>query len=885
MASGGGTRLKYRIVKCTSEEPDYPVTELLSHSQQTKGWQTARFCEFPQEVCLQFDTAVHLRQVQFLSHQSKIATKIELFTGMAPASGPAAVEAVQFKRLGYLSLDSNERSQFQARELKSVYVDVAAQFLRILFHKCHINRYNALNQVGLIALSCLGEVVTPAEMPQAQVASLASPAGQKASAAVPAPPKVPVPDTKQSPTVVPPAAVPQAPPPDVEPPPVTPTPRQQPTVSKVVSDLADLDEAKYDAKTLERLRNLVLEKQQCVETEDYGGAKRCKDAIAMLKQKGLQICELEEQKRAAVENEEYDMAKSLKTEIDRLRAECERAVEEKDEPVEQTPQVPAAPTQRRSPQPQQRSAPCQAATGRTSAVPPPASVRVSLENFEAPPTSAAPPSQGRGSRSGYRAVVEDDAETASFADEMPVTPSVGSTAKPSPSNVAKAGDRGAGDRAAGFRPAPNGTRVNTVEEPIPESKHPLGGVPNLEDLGQPDPIPTHLQAEAEPLCSVFGSYIIQCAFSKSWSLRDAALQKLALQITHTDILNMQDTDRLLSAYVTILVRTIPDKNVQVFHSSSLLLKAVCSDLIGGASFGRPRQVSLEPLLVPLAERLGDGNARVEKTARDAHWDIARSVGAAFAAQHLLRAPKKKTVPPRVFSSRLQLLAALVSEFGVQPKSRDGIALEPAAQLAMEWFSNPAAEVRESAVKLMAACYSHVGLSRIEMYLAHLRQAQREVFDAEFQRGSHAKAPAPPSRPAPMCTPVALTNGNHSAEDASDAEVSDAESMEEFFCQFCGREDPNFTLAALDIHYWRECPMLTACKLCEQVIEISRMHWHLMEECEAGEAAVAQARRFSPERCPLCFTRVCPTGTTPDERDWQEHLLVMGCPSNPRGQVH
>ncbi|CAE7780716.1 Cep104 [Symbiodinium necroappetens] len=361
----------------------------------------------------------------------------------------------------------------------------------------------------------------------------------------------------------------------------------------------------------------------------------------------------------------------------------------------------------------------------------------------------------------------------------------------------------------------------------------------------------------------FARYIIQCVFSKSWSLRDAALQKLALQITHTDILNMQDTDRLLSAYVTILVRTIPDKNVQVFHSSSLLLKAVCSDLIGGASFGRPRQVSLEPLLVPLAERLGDGNARVEKTARDAHWDIARSVGAAFAAQHLLRAPKKKTVPPRVFSSRLQLLAALVSEFGVQPKSRDGIALEPAAQLAMEWFSNPAAEVRESAVKLMAACYSHVGLSRIEMYLAHLRQAQREVFDAEFQRVSHAKAPAPPSRPAPMCTPVALTNGNHSAEDASDAEESDAESMEEFFCQFCGREDPNFTLAALDIHYWRECPMLTACKLCEQVIEISRMHWHLMEECEAGEAAVAQARRFSPER----YFCIFPHGHTDRLRCW------------------
>ena len=30
------------------------------------------------------------------------------------------------------------------------------------------------------------------------------------------------------------------------------------------------------------------------------------------------------------------------------------------------------------------------------------------------------------------------------------------------------------------------------------------------------------------------------------------------------------------------------------------------------------------------------------------------------------------------------------------------------------------------------------------------------------------------------------------------------------------QDANFTLPALDIHYWRECPMLSACQFCEQV---------------------------------------------------------------------
>mmetsp|Transcript_63886 Transcript_63886/g.207625 ORF Transcript_63886/g.207625 Transcript_63886/m.207625 type:complete len:128 (+) Transcript_63886:242-625(+) len=117
------SQLKYRVVKCSSEDPEYPVSELLASSPQTRGWQTARYCEYPQEIGLEFDTPVHLRQVKFLSHQTKIATKIELFTAMPPTpedGEPSTYDTVPFKRLGYLSLDSNERSQFQARELKTV---------------------------------------------------------------------------------------------------------------------------------------------------------------------------------------------------------------------------------------------------------------------------------------------------------------------------------------------------------------------------------------------------------------------------------------------------------------------------------------------------------------------------------------------------------------------------------------------------------------------------------------------------------------------------------------------------------------------------------------------------------------------------------------------
>jgi hypothetical protein len=59
----------------------------------------------------------------------------------------------------FLSLDSNEKTHFKARELKSVHVKAVGTFLRILIHKCHINDLNVFAQVGFKAITVFG---TPA---------------------------------------------------------------------------------------------------------------------------------------------------------------------------------------------------------------------------------------------------------------------------------------------------------------------------------------------------------------------------------------------------------------------------------------------------------------------------------------------------------------------------------------------------------------------------------------------------------------------------------------------------------------------------------------------------------------------------------------------------
>lgn len=76
MQNANLSKLKYRIVYCSGEEPDYPVTELLNQTQNTKGWHSPKYCEYPCEIAIQFVSGVRVRQIQFLSHHCKISTKV-----------------------------------------------------------------------------------------------------------------------------------------------------------------------------------------------------------------------------------------------------------------------------------------------------------------------------------------------------------------------------------------------------------------------------------------------------------------------------------------------------------------------------------------------------------------------------------------------------------------------------------------------------------------------------------------------------------------------------------------------------------------------------------------------------------------------------------------
>jgi hypothetical protein len=141
------SKLRFKVCYCSGEDPDFPASELNAHTPHTRGWQTPRFCEYPQEIGIQFASVSDIQQLQVLSHQSKIATRIEIFVGTAVEGDPRpAYSRAKFKRMGYVSLDPNERSNFQARELKTVQFNANGLFLKLIIHKCSVNRLNIYSQ-------------------------------------------------------------------------------------------------------------------------------------------------------------------------------------------------------------------------------------------------------------------------------------------------------------------------------------------------------------------------------------------------------------------------------------------------------------------------------------------------------------------------------------------------------------------------------------------------------------------------------------------------------------------------------------------------------------------------------------------------------------------
>ncbi|XP_044798839.1 centrosomal protein of 104 kDa isoform X5 [Bubalus bubalis] len=150
-------KIGFVVVSSSGHEDGFSARELMIHAPTVSGWRSPRFCQFPQEIVLQMVERCQIRKLQLLAHQYMIPSKVEFYISESLPEYFTPYQAERFRRLGYVSLCDNEKTGCKARELKSVYVDAVGQFLKLIFHQNHVNKYNVYNQVALVAVNIIGD--------------------------------------------------------------------------------------------------------------------------------------------------------------------------------------------------------------------------------------------------------------------------------------------------------------------------------------------------------------------------------------------------------------------------------------------------------------------------------------------------------------------------------------------------------------------------------------------------------------------------------------------------------------------------------------------------------------------------------------------------------
>ncbi|CAI2387590.1 unnamed protein product [Moneuplotes crassus] len=266
--------LNFRIFNVSSQDHEFPAQDLISLVSTTKhnGWQSQRFCTYPQELILQFEQTVHLTQVQFLMHETKIPTLIELF--ISSPKNEALMSSADYSRLGHFTLtDSStnnclEKEKYKSRELKSVFLDHNCKYLKICLEKPYFSKHNPFNQVGIASIVCHGYGVTTYEEDPSY--------GNF----------TPVPNLNQS------------------------YPAQDQDNQSLLQNKSPEEEI-TDPALRSKLEPLIYKKQECVQREDFDQAKYLKEIMD-------KITALDFQKNQSVAAEDYDTAKMIKYQIENL---------------------------------------------------------------------------------------------------------------------------------------------------------------------------------------------------------------------------------------------------------------------------------------------------------------------------------------------------------------------------------------------------------------------------------------------------------------------------------------------------------------------------------------------------------------------------------------
>uniref|UniRef100_A0A8C6LGR9 Centrosomal protein of 104 kDa n=1 Tax=Nothobranchius furzeri TaxID=105023 RepID=A0A8C6LGR9_NOTFU len=777
-------KIGFIVVSSSSHEDKFSAKELMVHAPTVHGWRSSRLCSFPQHITLQLVERSRIRKLQLLAHQYLIPTKVEFYIGDSlPETSPPGLSG-QLQRLGYVSLADNEKTAFKSRELKSVHVDAAGTYLRIMLHRNHPNRYNHHNQVGLVAINVLGDPLDGSSSLNTTVSALLWNSVLTLHLY----------STRWK--------------------------------TESISPFDDLAFDMYqDPEVAYIIRLLDQKKHDMVQQENFEVAKILKQAIADLQKVGERLARYDVEKRCAIEKEDYDLAKKKKELMDEYRRTVYQQLEVHnllDVTVVRSSPVLGPPTHLPSPGPTK------------------------------PLLSTDPFRKGN--------------KINSHQHQLPAKPAV----------VSKH-----------IRP-PDASAVTTLlydETPLPALQRPLESIPSPaaerppkcdaqrtsqgpEPIGEPELLTETAQREAGLAVEVYGERLVAGAYSKTWCHREDALVTVHSKLQLSSTAAKEELRNMIRAAVFLVKMALLDKVTPVFHASLKLLRLLVQ-LIPGLGLGQAEVIHcIEQTFPHLLSRTGDLANRVRAAAVTFIQEIAvlKDVRAVQIIPGELVKPYKSNFPSRLAQSRAELIKNLLVDLGLE---NSGFTLENVITFCTAALEHSTKAVRELAVSIILSMYQQ----HRRAVLSYLPPSDaptwnKFLYKTLFDGFAKLDGKLAETQGRKQQSGKKETGEIHSLQEQlavlKDITValihlnvfiqSLKTSFQSHFslCIFCGKKDESFTEDGLDIHYWKQCPMLRRCDECRQVVEIASLTEHLLSECK-------NRSRFS--QCPRCSEAVPTEGLT------------------------
>lgn len=258
MHADGSFPLKYRLIESSSEDPDYSLKEILKGSKGG-GWRSVRYCQYPQEIIIQFNQPVNLKQISLLLHEKIIPSQIKFFTFVPTTTEEYTIhyKQVPFNYTGFIKMDSNVRNNYRSREFRKVYIDINCLYLKLVIERNYVNRYNNFNQVSLVGMEFAGFAI-PIERNKQQFINEGL--------------------------------------------------RPYNITDDDLEGICD-----------EKLKKLKEKMESAIKEERYDDCKIIKAHLDKVRLLGKKIFDLEYKKTLAVNNQDFDIAKEIKSQVDKMK--------------------------------------------------------------------------------------------------------------------------------------------------------------------------------------------------------------------------------------------------------------------------------------------------------------------------------------------------------------------------------------------------------------------------------------------------------------------------------------------------------------------------------------------------------------------------------------